>query len=189
MIKNEIAQAQHNLSNLKERYKNLVSDIKKVFYAKEDYWDENSKMKPRNETARMAAAFCLAMDNCPNYSFDLRINQATVWKSNPSEYLDKWYVYSDRFERYGSTSPVIIIKKKNLKILDEICKEMWVKEVSASYRPNTTLGFEEWLEKTSVDKILELIQKHMNNRVDIVTDRNLYIKDIIVIYPHQIRNF
>lgn len=134
----------------------------------------------------MSAAYCLAQESCPRYSYNLNINKAEEWNSNPAKYIEKWYLYSDKFKTESGTYPVIIIKKKNIKLLEDICKKMWVKEVSENH---TTLGFEDWLKNVSEDKILNLMHEHMNNRVDVVTDRNLYIKDIVIVYPHEVRRY
>lgn len=194
MIKDEIAQAQYKLSNLKERYKNLVKEIKETFYDKEDYWDENSPRKPRNESSKLQAALCLSEGRCPRSSYDLNIRQAKEWvKGKEGDWLDYWTIYQDRFKDSNGTPATIIIRKKNIKLLEETCKELWVKEVSASFRPNTTLGFKEWLEATSVDKIFELmcenLNEHKNTRVNLVTDKSLYLKDIVVIFPNNPRYF
>lgn len=190
MIKDEILQTQRKLARLKESYKKLVDDIKKVFYDKEDYWDENSPRKPRNEAAKMQAALCLAQGETPRYSFDLTIQKAKNWISkNNQVQLDYWIVYQEIFEYGGGISPTIIIYKKNIKLLREICKKLWIQEVNNSY---TTLGFEEWLEATDVDKIFELMSNGLNKdskRFHLVTDKNLYLKDIIVIFPHKIGYF
>jgi len=189
MIKDEITLAQHELSRLKEQYKNLVQKIKETFYEKEEYFVEDSPRKPRGETSKMSAAYCLAQGKCPRGSYDLRISKAEEWKSNPTKYIEKWYLYSDKFKTESGTSPVIILKKKNIKLLRDICREMWVKEISNHYSPNTLLGFEDWMKDVSEDKILNLMHEHMNNRVDVVTDRNLFLKDIVIVYPHEIKNY
>jgi len=189
MIKDEITLAQYELSRLKESYKNLVQKIKETFYEGIDWRDKESPRKPRGETSKMSAAYCLAQGNCPRYSHDLRISKAEEWKSNPAKYIEKWYLYSDKFKTESGTSPVIILKKKNIKLLRDICREMWVKEISNYYSPNTLLGFEDWMKEVSEDKILKLMLEHMNNRVDVVTDRNLYLKDIVIVYPHVVKNY
>lgn len=194
MLKDKIAYAHYELSNLKESYKNLVKEIKETFYEKEDFWVEDSPRKPRDESSKMQAAICLAQSNCPRISFDLHIRQAREWnKGKEDNWLDYWVVNQERFKDESGTPATIIIKKKNIKLLTEICRELWVKEVSASFRPNTTLGFQEWLEDTSVDKIFELMQeslnKHKDSRVYLVTDKNLYVKDIVVIFPKIARRF
>lgn len=190
MIKDEIERTKSKLSNLKENYKNLVKDIKDIFYDKVDCWADDSPRKPRGETAMMQAALSLVEGRSPRYSFYLNVRQAKDWgKDKKDVWLDYWVINQDRFKDRNGTPATIVIRKKNIKLLEEICKELWVKEVSASYRPNTTLGFKEWLEVTNVDKILELMQENLNehkdNRVYLVTDRNLYLKDIVVIFPKK----
>lgn len=193
MIKDEILQTQIKLARLKENYKKLVDDIKKVFYDKEDYWDENSLRKPRNEAAKMQAALCLAQGKTERYSFDLTIRKAENWISKDNRVqLDYWVVNQEKFKDNGTTPPTIIIYKKNIKLLRSECRDLWIKEVANSYRPKTLLGFEDWLKQTSVDYILELMfdsENEISERIHLVTDKNLYLKDIIIIFPRKPKYF
>jgi hypothetical protein len=190
MIKDEIKYAQRNLADLKMRYKNLVKEIKETFYDKVRYLDDDSPRKPKNEQQKLQAALCLVEGRCPRSRYNFDIRQAKTWKKGePDVWLDYWYINQDRFNNNSGIPPTIVIKKKNLKLLKDICKELWIKEVGASFRPNTTLGLEEWIEKTDVDKIYKLMCENLNEvrdtRVNLVTDKNLSIKDIVVIYPER----
>lgn len=189
MIKDEIRQAQNNLARLKETYKKLVSDIKNTFYDKENYFVDNSPRKPRTEVAKMQAAVCLAQGKAEKYSFELNIRRAEKWESRDNRVqLDYWVANQERFKNSSGIEPTIIIEKKNLKLLSQICRNLWVKEVGNSFRPNTLLGFEDWLSQTSVDDIFDLMINSINEkeeRMFLVTDKNLYIKDIVVIFPRR----
>ncbi len=189
MIKDEISIAQANLKRLKERYNKLVIDIKETFYDKEDYWTDDSPRKPKNEKSRMQAAICLAQGASERHSFDLDLRKAENWISRDNRVqLDYWIVNQDRFKDNGSIPPTIVIHKKNIKLLRDECKKLWIKEVGSSFRPNTLLGFEDWLEATDVEKILELMFDSFNEndeRMHLITDKNLYLKDIVVIFPRQ----
>jgi hypothetical protein len=187
MIKDEILSAQSNLKRLKERYKKLVIDIKETFYNKEDYWADDSPRKPRDEKAKMQAALCLAQGASERYSFDLDLRKAENWISRDNRVkIDYWIVNQERFKDNGSIPPTIVIHKKNIKLLQDECKKLWITEVGSSFRPKTLLGFEDWLNNTSVDYILELMfdsEEEISERIHLVTDKNLYLKDIVVIFP------
>jgi hypothetical protein len=189
MIKDEIKYAESNLSQLKCKYKELVIDIKKVFYEKVDYWDDNSPRKPKNDKQKFQAALSLVEGRCPRISYDLNISQAKSWKNESYVWFDYWTIHQERFDCGNGILATTIIRKKNIKLLKDICKDLWIKEVSASYWPNTVFGLDEWIEKTDVDKIYELMCKHLNEhkktRVNMVTDRSLYLKDIVIIYPEN----
>lgn len=188
MIKDKVSSLQSQLLILKKSYNDLVTRIKEVFYEKEDYWVENSPRKPRTDSARMGAAYALLSGKCPQYSFDYGINKAEVWKSNPKQYIEKWCLYDERFETTRGTSPVIFLYKKNIKLLDELCLKVWIKEVSVDrMRPNTLLGFNDWLEQTSDDDILTLMQEYYDDRVFLINDKKLYLKDIVIVYPHSLK--
>jgi len=195
MIKDEIQSAKYNLARLKESYKNLVKEIKETFYDKVEYFVDDSPRKPRGEKEKMQAAICLAQNKCPRSSYDLTIRQAKEWhKGKESKWLQYWIVNQDRFKDHsGTTGATIVIKKNDLRLLKDICKELWIKEVSNSFSPNTLLGFENWLEKTHVDKIYDLMCENLNEvnstRVQLVTDRSLFLKDIIVIFPKRVRHY
>jgi hypothetical protein len=192
MIKNEIESTKIKLANLKETYKVLIKDIKETFFEKKEYFVDDSPRKPRNESQKFQAALCLAQENCPRSRYDLEIRKASEWKN----YRDKetiWYNYylinQKRFEGRNGISATIIIRKKNLKLLKEICTGIWAKEVGSSYRPNTILGFEDWLEKVEIDKLYELICRSFNEknseRIILVNERSLSVKDVVVIFPNK----
>lgn len=184
MIKDKIESLTSELKHLKIRYKNLVNDIKETFYEKKEYFVDDSPRHPQNEKAKMSAAYCLATNYCPRGSWDLKVNKAQEWNSKLIKHIEKWYIYSDKFETPNGTKPVILLKKKNIKLLDELCKEMWMTEVKNEFGSNrTTLGLKEWLIEKSDDYILELLYEHINGRIEVVTDRGLSIKDVVVIYP------
>ena len=122
------------------------------------------------------------------YSTDFNINQGKIWSNKePDKYLPYFCVYDKDFENFGSTKAVYVLRKKNIKELEELCQEMWVKEVSNSPRPNTKLGLSDWLNETTPDKIIELLEEHLGDRIDVVTERKLKIKDIVIVYPHKPR--
>lgn len=190
MIKDEIAHTQHKLSKLKKDYKNLVSRIKETFYKKEEYFVEDSPRKPEDESSKMQAALCLVEQKCPRIKYDLDIRKAREWvKGGDYITFDYWVINQDRFKIGGITPATIIINKKNIKSLEDICRELWVIEVSNS---KTIIGFKEWVEVNSVDRILELMMENLNQyeneRVYLVTDKNLYLKDIVIIFPSQPKN-
>jgi len=189
-IKKEIKDHREKAKALKKEYDSLVESIKNAFFEHEDYWDKNSKIKPKTELARMNAAYCLAMRKAPKsgFSFDLNynINQANEWKSDPKVHYDYFYVWDKYFEnRFGSTKAVLLVKKKNIKLLKENCKEAWKHAVNESFSGSTTLGFEEWLERSTPDEILSKMHSVYEGSIDVITDRKLYLKDIVIIYPHN----
>lgn len=175
---------------LQEKFNNLVDSIANAFYEREVWRDENSKLKPKSESNVMHAAYCLAMMIAPRsrYSFDVEYNlhQATEWKSKPEVKYDYFYIHdSKNFKnRFGSTHAVYVVRKKNIKLLGEQCKEAWKYAVSKSSRP-TTLGFKEWVDQTSCDDIVNILYKIHENKIDVVTNRKLYLKDIVIIYPSK----
>ena len=189
MIKDKIKELKENAKMLEDKYNKLVNSIKEAFYEREDYWDENSKVKPRNESAVMSAAYCLAMMNAPRskYSFDIdfKINRAEIFRSEPKILLDYFYIYDKKFEnRFGNT-PVLLVRKKNIKVLTETCLKAWKHSVNDSSRSSTILGFKEWLDATSCDEIVSILHQVLEDRIDEVNDKKLYIKDVIIIYPDK----
>jgi hypothetical protein len=191
MIKDEIKYKQQELVRLKQKYKTLVEDIKKTFFDKVDYWVDDSPRKPSGEKYVLQAALCLVEGKCPRYSFNLDLRQAKSWaKGKEDKWLDYFIINQERFDFGNGIPATIVIRKKNLKLLTDICQKLWVKQISDSFGPKTKLGFEEWLDETSVDKILELMienfNSHKGNRVFHVTDKNLYVKDVVIIYPQKI---
>ena len=188
MLKDKIQDMRSEVKRLSERYNILVENIKDSFYEHENYFEKTGKIRPNSKSDLMSAAYCLAMAIAPRsrYSVEFSINQATAWKKEPKEYFPNFYIYDERkFGGHHGTKPVHVLKKKDLKILDDICKELWIKEVGNDFRPKTLLGFEDWIEATSVDDILRLMREHLENRIDVVTERKLGIKDIVVIYPQE----
>ena len=138
MIKDKIEHHKHKIKILQEKYNKLVNSIKEAFYEREDYWDENSKVKPRTESAVMSAAYCLAMMNAPRskYSFDIdfRIHRAEIFRSEPKILLDYFYIYDKNFEnRFGNTPSVLLVRKKNIKVLTETCLKAWKHAVNDSF--------------------------------------------------------
>jgi len=185
MIKYEIQNTQQELSRLKAKYKKLVSEIKERFYDKVDYWEENSPRKPRGDKQIMQAAICLLEGVCPNYNFQLDVRRAEEWvRGGDNIPLDYYYTNQDKFDYGNGIPPTIIIKKKNLKLLKEFCKKAWLKAVDDG---ETTLGLNDWVNSVNIDKLFSIIcnslNNHKTNRVHLITDRNLYIKDIVIIYP------
>lgn len=51
MIKDKIKELKENAKMLEDKYNKLINSIKEAFYEREVYWDENSKVKPRTESA------------------------------------------------------------------------------------------------------------------------------------------
>lgn len=194
LITEEIQSQKEELKRLQEKYKELIDGIKNAFYEHEDYFDKTTPMKPKSETAVMSAAYCFASMKHPRtqYSFDrgFTINRAEVWKSNPKVYLDYWLVYADDFKTENGTSPIRILKKKDIKILEDTCKEAWKYAVNEKFSKSTVLGFNEWLEQTSCDIVIEILHEIYEDRIIEVTEKKLYIKDIVIIYPTKpFRNF
>jgi hypothetical protein len=195
MIKDEIKKLKENAKMLEDKYNKLVNSIKEAFYEREDYWDENSKVKPKTESAIMSAAYCLAMMNAPKskYSFDrgFNIHRGEVFRSEPKILLDFFYIYDKTFEnRFGTTPSVLLVRKKNIKVLTETCLKAWKHAVNKSFSDSTILGFKEWLDATSCDEIVSILHEVLEDRIDEVNDKKLYIKDVIIIYPsNPIKNY
>lgn len=191
-IKDKISEHKDRAKMLKEKYDDLVDKIKNAFYEHEDYWDKTSKQKPKTEHAVMNAAYCYAMMIAPKsqFSFDIdyTLNQAEEWRSDPKVYYDYFYIWDKTFEnRFGSTKPVYLARKKNIKLLEKQCKKAWMYAVKEE---KTTLGFDDWLNKSTPDEILSLFYRVYEKRIDVITDRKLYLKDIVIIYPSEpFKNF
>jgi hypothetical protein len=176
------------VKRLSEKYNTLVESVKDAFYEYENYFEKTGKIRPSSKSDLMSAAYCLAMAIAPRskYSVNFNISQAKTWKKEPAEYFPNFYIYDEReFGGHNGTKAVHVLHKKDLKVLDEICKELWIKEVGNDFRPKTLLGLEDWMQQTSVDDILNLMQEHLEGRVDVVTERKLGIKDIVIIYPYK----
>lgn len=192
MIKDEISEMQSRLSFLKERYKDLVEKIKDVLYEHEVYLDKTSKKKPKCDKDIMSAAYSIVIGSAPHHKYDLNINRAKLWNKGKSDHetpLDFWYVYSDRFKDFhGTTSPVIVLHKKHLKSIDkDYLIKAWASEVSVDRsRPNTTLGFNDWIKEVSIDDLFDILSENMKDRVEIISEKSLGVKDIVVILPVKV---
>lgn len=185
LITEKIQSYKSEINRLQERYKELVSDIKNTFYEHTEYFDKTTPLKPTSDTAIMSAAFCFANGRCPRSKYNLDIRRADVWKSEPKAYLDYWLVYPDEFNSNGLKTPTRILRKDDIKILEDDCKEAWKYVVNGKFGKSTVLGFSEWLEKTSCDKIIEILHEIYEDRIIEVTEKKLYLKDIIIIYPEK----
>jgi hypothetical protein len=193
LIKDKISQHRDKAKMLKDKYDNLVDKIANAFYEREVWRDENSKLKPKSEKDIMNAAYCLALMIAPRTRFSMdvpyTIHQAEEWKTTPTVYYDYFYIWDEQFKdrMTGSTPCVYLVRKKNLKLLKKECKEAWKYAVGDS---STTLGFKDWLEQATPDDILPFMFRVYENRIDVVTDRKLYLKDIVIIYPNKpFKNF
>lgn len=194
-IRQEIQNLQKMLSEIKEGYAEFIEEVKQVFFEKEDFWDENSKRKPRNEASKIAAAYCLAIRKCPRTSFDLDVNKDKKYKRirnghydfNDYELIDRYTVRDTSFrfrgEEHTRDKPATVVKLKNIKLLDELCKKIWIGQVSKN---RVTIGFEEWLEKISIEKLYELIQDE-EKYVFKINEPKLYVKDMVVILQQSPR--
>jgi hypothetical protein len=186
MIKDKIQHHKDKVKQLQEKYNNLVDSIKNAFYQREDYFDENSKFKPKSESAIMSAAYCLDMMIKPKsgYSFDVGfiIRRAEVFKSDPKIFLDYYYLHDDRFKTHSGTPSVFLLRKKDIKIFEDECFKAWKYVVNKSY-DSTKLGFKEWVEATSCDDIVSILHEVLEERIEEVSDSKLKIKDVIIIYP------
>jgi hypothetical protein len=188
MLKDKIQEMRSEVKRLSEKYNALIENIKDSFYEHESYFDKTSKKKPGNKSDLMCAAYCLAMAIVPRskYSVEFRISQSKTWNKEPVEYFPDFYIHDERnFGNHHGTKAVHVLDKKDIKILNDICKYIWIKEVGNDFRPKTLLGFEDWLKQTSVDDILSLMQEYLEGRVDVVNERKLGIKDIVIIYPND----
>lgn len=183
MIKRRIDKLKFELKYAQDNYNNLVNDIKKTFYEK-DFWLEDSKRKPKSDFAKMQAAYSLLKEESPKYNFELRINRAE--DCDTKKPLNYFYIYDEHFRSFGTLSPVICVFKRNIKELKEICHKAWIKEVSKRY-DYVTDSFEDWLNNISNDDLLKLLV--CNKKIFLVTDRKLYLKDIVIILPKKIENF
>jgi hypothetical protein len=198
-IKNEIQSLQRQLSALKEGYSKFIDEIKSKFFDREDYFDENSKLKPRDEASKIAAAYCLALRKCPRSRYDLDVSKDKKYKQKKNGHYDfddyefiNRYTVSDtsfrfRGEEHTRDKPAIVVKLKDIKLLDKICKKIWIDQVA---NRRVVKGFDEWLEEISIEKLYELIQEN-NKYVYTINERKLYIKDMVVILqqsPNSILN-
>jgi hypothetical protein len=141
----------------------------------------------------MLAAFCLAEEKVEmrsKYSYSIRQSQKWGSGNKHEGYHDYFFINQEKYKEHGGmVPPTILIRKKNIKQLKDICQKIWVYEVSASFSPNTTLGFEEWLESKSNDDILELLYdwgRKNKREVKCITDASMYVRDVVIVYPKKL---
>lgn len=182
---NEIERLKSRLESSKKQYAEIILSIKQACYHK-PYGSDDSQLKPEREGDIMKAAFfCANRIKSDRYDPDYNIRQSKEFKSDePQNY---WLFYPKEFDRNGYKTPAIIIRKNNIKLLESLCRKAWNLAASGtSYDFKTDLGLKEWVKAVSCDTILKIIKSEkFDEYCEEVNDKNLKIKDIVIIYPSK----
>jgi len=189
-IKEEIQNKKDELTYLKDQYAELIESIKEACY-RVSLFSEDNKHKPDSDEDIMKAAYHYSRKECVRMFNTVNINRGRKHlksRGNDFVYEDYWTVY---IEKSFNSYPIYILRKKNIKVLGDICKDLWKIAINNKYgETKTELGFKEWLDTTDVDDIIELMKnEECNLDFDLVTERKLYLKDIIIIYPYKRTRF
>ena len=185
-LKEIIEYKKKSLDALKKKHLELISNIREYVYDR-DYNSVNEKKRiPSGDKSIMQAAYYYATEKTPRKYDLISLTRGSVWKSSPTVYLDYWTAHLDEFKDFwGSTPAVVFFKKKDIK-KNDVCAKIWMSQVE---NRKTVLGLVDWVKSTSEDKILELMQDSKNIFCDVVTCRDLGIKDIVIVYPVEPSHF
>lgn len=192
-IKQRIERKEDNIKTLKAEYKVLIDSIKTNVYDYNNhvFHGEKKDGKPRADTQRVIAISYFVFEDAPSdgYSNNINVSNPQYFCKDDEKFKDEneniFYIYNSKFKTSRGTSPIVFVKKKNIKQLRSTCKEVWQELVSSKYSESVELSLDEWIKKTSADDIVNLLINNENIHLEVVNEPKLGIKDWVVIYPEK----
>lgn len=187
-LKDDIKNTQEELRRLKEEYKSLCDTIKNTFFDRKDFFDKESPLVLKDEENTMKVAYCLSERQC-YYQSRYGLNSRRPYKNWETKERGNIFIVGEDRDPFSHSQSEgkTLVRLKHIKELKEICMKIWIKEVGASYSPNTTLGFDDWLEKTSNEEILKLMKDIDHEKVILINDPSMKVRNIVVIHPYFLK--